>query len=88
MDEEWKKHVAKEKEKDLQNLILEEKLKESETRKFMENSFRDGEIKTAGTDIDELMPPMSRFGNSGRETKKKNLIMKFNKFFEKYYGAV
>ena len=88
VDEEWKKHVAKEKEKDLQKLITEERLKPEETRKFMENSFRDGEIKTTGTDLDQLMPPMSRFGNSGREAKKQILIVKFKAFFEKYFGAV
>ena len=41
--------------------------------RIMENVFRDGEIKTAGTDIDELMPPISRFGGGDR-FKKKQLI--------------
>ena len=36
-------------------------------RKFMENAFRDGEIKTAGTDIDKLMPLISRSGGSRTE---------------------
>ena len=34
---------------------------------FMENVFRDGEIKTAGTDIDKLMPLILRFGGSRTE---------------------
>ena len=50
---------------DLDTIIAEEKLKPEDTRKFMENAFRDGEIKTAGTDIDKLMPPISRFGDGG-----------------------
>lgn len=39
----------------------------------MENAFRDGEIKTSGTDIDKLMPPISRFGGGGRAKKETGL---------------
>ena len=35
-------------------IVTEEKLKPEDTRKFMENAFRDGEIKTAGTDLINL----------------------------------
>lgn len=52
----------------------------------MENAFRDGEVKTTGTDIDRLMPPISRFGNSNRTDKKENIIAKLKAFFEKYTG--
>lgn len=47
---EWQGFVAAEREKELVQIIQEEKLKEPETRKFLENAFRDGEIKTTGTD--------------------------------------
>ena len=56
------------------------------TRKFLDNAFRDGEIKTAGTDIDKLMPPVSRFGGSGRAQKKQVVIDKLKVFFDKYFG--
>ena len=52
----------------------------------MENAFRDGEIKTAGTDIDKLMPPISRFGGGGRDKKKQGVIDKLKSFFETYFG--
>lgn len=52
----------------------------------MENAFRDGEIKTSGTDIDKLMPPISRFGGGGRAKKKQSVIDKLKIFFEKYSG--
>lgn len=71
---------------DLDAIIAEEKLKPEDTRKFMENAFRDGEIKTAGTDIDKLMPPISRFGGGGRAKKKQGVIDKLKLFFEKYFG--
>lgn len=67
-------------------IIATEKLKPEETRKFMENAFRDGAIKTTGTDIDKLMPPVSRFGGGNRSKKKQGIIEKFKAFFEKYFG--
>ena len=84
---EWHGFVAVEREKELTQIIQEEKLKEPETRKFLENAFRDGEIKTTGTDIDKLMPPVSRFGGGGARAKKKQgVIEKLQKFFEKFFG--
>ena len=55
---EWHDYVVAKRKEDLENIIKEERLKPEETRKFLENAFRDGEIKTAGTDIDKLMPPV------------------------------
>lgn len=66
--------------------IAEEYLKPEETRKFIENAFRDGEIKTEGTDIEKILPPVSRFG-SGRDQKKQGVIEKLRAFFEKYFGV-
>lgn len=83
---EWHDYVVAKREEDLENIIKEEKLKPEETRKFLENAFRDGEIKTAGTDIDKLMPPVSRFGGGKRSEKKKGIISKLKDFFEKYFG--
>ena len=82
----WDLFVAEEREKELQQLIQEEKLREPETRKFLENAFRDGEVKTTGTDIDKLMPPVSRFGGGSRAKKKQTVIEKLQKFFEKFFG--
>lgn len=83
---EWHEFVVEQRDHDLNAIITEEKLKPEDTRKFMENAFRDGEIKTAGTDIDKLMPPISRFGGGGRAKKKQGVIDKLKTFFEKYFG--
>lgn len=69
-------------------LIDAEKLKPDETRKLVSNSFRDGELRTTGTEIDKIMPPVSRFGGGNRAAKKKNIIEKLKAFFEKYFGLV
>ena len=84
--DEWRDYVLEMKEHDLMVLIEEEKLKPDETREFIERSFRDGELKTIGTDIDKIMPPVSRFGGSGRADKKTNLIRRLMAYFEKFYG--
>ena len=82
----WAKFVRQQKEIDLENLIKEENLNEEETRKFLDNSFRDGEVKTTGTDIEKILPPMRRFGGGNRAEKKQTIIDKIKKFFEKYFG--
>lgn len=83
---EWNTFVAQQREQDLIELIQEERLKSEETRIFLEISFREGEIKTVGTDIDRIMPPISRFGGDSRSKKKQTVIDKLKAFFEKYFG--
>ncbi len=82
---EWREFVAKQKELELATIIAQEKLKETETRKFVEYSFRDGVMKTTGTDIDKILPAMSRFGGA-REKKKLSVIERLKNFFEKFFG--
>ena len=84
----WSKFVREQEESDLKTLILEENLNEEETRKFIENSFRDGQVKTTGTDIEKILPPMRRFGGSNRNERKQTIIERIMKFFEKYFGIV
>ncbi|NLZ55915.1 MAG: hypothetical protein GX900_04560, partial [Clostridiaceae bacterium] len=55
---------------------------------FIDNAFRDGEMRTTGTAIDRLMPPMSRFGGGNRAQRKAEIIEKLLSFFEKYFGLV
>ena len=89
VERDWHTFVAKQKEEDLGEIIQTEKLKPEETKRFLDNSFRDGTLKTTGTDIDKLMPPVSRFGGGGgkRAAKKQGIIAKLASFFEKYLGV-
>ena len=84
--DDFKKFVREEKEKDLEKVIEEEKLKPEETKKFIDNSLREGILKTTGTDIDKLLPPVSRFGGGNRAEKKLGVIEKLKVFFDKYLG--
>lgn len=83
---EWHQYVAEEREKELEQIIREEKLKDLETRKFLENAFRDGEVKTTGTELDKVLPPVSRFGGTGRAKKKQSVVDKLKRFFERFFG--
>lgn len=82
----WTAFVKEQKEHDLETLIEEENLNSEETRKFLDNSFRDGEVKTTGTDIEKILPPMRRFGGDNKTKRKQTIIEKISKFFEKYFG--
>lgn len=84
----WHDYVIEMKDKDLVIIIEEERLKPDETKAFMEKSFRDDELKTIGTDIDKIMPPVSRFGGSGRAKRKEALIRRLMAYFEKFRGLV
>ena len=76
-------------EKELAALIAAENLKPDETVRFVDNAFRDGELKTTGVGVDSLLPPMRRFGsNSNRAGKKQTVIEKLKAFFEKFSGIV
>lgn len=87
VDEDWRKFLHERKEADISAIIEEEKLKPEETRRFIDNAFRDGMLKTTGTAIDKIMPPVSRFGG-GRAAKKQEIIEKLMTFFEKYLGLM
>ena len=65
--------------------LEQENLKNAETRKFVEYCFRDGVIKTTGTDIDKILPPMSMFDRA-RSQKKSSVIEKLKNFFDKFFG--
>ena len=87
--DEWRAYVTERKNAELEAIINEEKLKPEETAKFIENAFRDGVLKTTGTDIDKIMPPVPLFGGGGnRAEKKKGILEKLKGFFERFFGLL
>lgn len=89
VEDDWNKFVEAQKEADLVAIMEEESLKQDETRKFIENSFRDGELKTTGTAISNILPPTPLFGATiNRQAKQETIVEKLSKFFEKYLGIV
>lgn len=86
VDSGWREYIKRRKAEDLNEIIESEHLKPEETEKFIESSFRDGQVRTTGTDIDKILPPMSRFGGGNRQEKKRSVIEKIQSFFERYFG--
>lgn len=86
VDKDWETFVLKQKEEDLNQIIKEERLKPEATKKYIDESFEAGVLKTNGTAVDEIMPPVSRFGGGNRAGKKQGIIDKLRGFFEKYFG--
>ena len=86
VNSEWASFVRGQQVKDLEALVVEENLNAKETRKYLLNAFREGQIQTNGTDINKVLPPVSRFGNKNRALKKQAVIKKLKAFFDKYYG--
>ena len=85
----WRKFVREQREVDIQKIIIDERLKPEETKTFVENAFRDGVLKTTGTGVDKILPPVSRFGGGGsRDKKKQTVIEKLKTFFDKYFGLI
>lgn len=89
IQEEFYQYVKEEKEKDLIKIIKDENLKEKETNDFITSCFEYGEIRTSGTDIDKILPPISRFSKQGNKIEKKQIVVeKLQSFFEKYSGLI
>lgn len=87
VDEQWQAYIAAKREAELQELIETHKLKLEQTRSFVDAAFRDGQLRTAGTEITRILPPVSRFNReSNHGDKKKRVIEALSRFFERFRG--
>ena len=87
--EEWEDFIKEFKDIELNKIIEEEKLNKNRVEKYIETCMKSGSIKVSGIEIDNLLPPISRFskGNESRLDKKARVIEKFEIFFERFYGV-
>jgi type I restriction enzyme R subunit len=87
IDQEWRAFIAAKREAELETIITEENLRPDETRIFVETAFRDGQIRTSGTAITKVLPPVSRFAaDGGHGEKKQRVVQKLGAFFERFFG--
>ncbi|MEU4652278.1 type I restriction endonuclease subunit R [Nocardia fluminea] len=87
VDEQWKAYVDAKRDAELAAIIDEQKLKPEQTRAFVDAAFRDGQIRTTGTEITKILPPVSRFNREASHgDKKKRIIDALTRFFERYFG--
>jgi len=86
VDDDWSTYVEEEKKTELEKIITEEKLKEEETKTFISNSFKNGEIQSAGTAFAKILPPVSRFSPTGDLMKKKETVLeKLKAYFDRFF---
>ena len=83
---EWKQFAEEKKEEELAQIIQEEKLKDAQTRAYLDQCFAEGQLRTNGTLIDDIMPPVRRFGGGDRAAKKQSIIDRLMAFFERFSG--
>ena len=87
IDEEWQAFIAAKREAELAVIIEEEKLRPEAAHPFVETAFRDGALRTTGTAITKVLPPVSRFAAAGGHgEKKQRVIRKLEAFFERFLG--
>ena len=87
IEAEWRAYVAAQREKELAEIISTENLKVEETERFVEAAFRDGQLRTTGTAITKVLPPVSRFSkDKGHREKKQRVIQLLGEFFERFFG--
>lgn len=87
--DEWRKYIDHKKAEELEKIIFEENLNSDETKYFITEAFRNGEIRETGTSIVKVLPPISMFGNSkgiNRSKKKKNVLDRLVDFFNRFWG--
>ncbi|PRB41849.1 DEAD/DEAH box helicase [Arthrobacter sp. MYb23] len=87
IDQEWRAFITAKREAELETIIADENLRPDETHAFVETAFRDGQIRTSGTAITKVLPPVSRFSaDGGHGEKKQRVIQKLGAFFERFFG--
>jgi type I restriction enzyme R subunit len=87
IDEQWQAYVEAKRDAELAAIIEEQKLKPEQTQAFITAAFRDGQIRTTGTEITSILPPVSRFSrDGGHSDKKKRVIEALTQFFERFFG--
>ena len=87
VDKEWHTFIKKSKIDELEKIISDENLNRNESYEFIQNSFQTGNIETHGTAITKVIPPLSRFSNTGERSQKiKSVIEKFTEFFDRFFN--
>ncbi|MGP5015789.1 type I restriction endonuclease subunit R [Glutamicibacter ardleyensis] len=89
LENEWTAYLEAQREKELGEIIAAENLKPEETVQFIDAAFREGSIRSSGTAITRVLPPVSRFSKEKNHgEKKRRVVQKLGEFFERFFGLV
>ena len=83
----WTEFVKRSQRQQIEEIISDENLRRDKALDFMEQCFRNAEVRESGTAIAEVLPPMGLFGNAGakRAEKKQSVIRKFKEYFDRFF---
>ena len=85
IEEHWRTFIEQQKALELEAIISDEELSSYKTLELISKSIADGELKTTGTAISELLPAQDLFDeNNSRGAQKIRVIEKLNDFFERF----
>ena len=83
----FEKFMNSKKKEELDKIIKEENLNRDKTYNFVRKSFEQGKVDTNGTEISDILPPMSMFSKDNNRQKKKNKVIdKILEFFDKFFS--
>jgi len=87
IDGQWQAFVAARREAELEEIIADEHLRPDAARAFVATALGDGMLRTTGTAITAVLPPVSRFApDGGHAEQKQRVIERLSAFFDRYYG--
>jgi type I restriction enzyme R subunit len=85
VDRSWKEFIADQKLIELESLIQREKLDVPATHIFVEEAFRDGELKLLGPTLSRILPPKSMFTPENEYgTQKQRVLELLQQFFDRF----
>jgi type I restriction enzyme R subunit len=82
---EWRSFISKQKKVELEEIVKAENLDAKATEEFINQAFADGELKTVGTAVTQLLPPMNMFSPGYEHSIRKAFVIeKLQAFFERF----
>ena len=88
IEQDWISFISENRQKELDEIIEDENLNKEQTYNFMKNAFYNGNLSTDGTEIADLLPPVSIFADSDDNitVKLKTVINKLLNFFDRFFN--
>ena len=88
VERDWVKFISENRKKELDKIIEDENLKKEQTYNFVKNAFYNGSLTTDGTDVADLLPPVSIFGDADNNitAKLRKVIDKLLNFFDRFFN--
>ena len=88
VSEQWRAHVARSMEAELEGIIQAEGLRPEETRALVSETFEIGAVPQEGTAVARILPPVSRFAKGNPQAEKRHrvtdLLTRFHERFRTF----